>query len=181
MAVFGHLTEPEPAPPKPLGDDVFQAYECPAADERDVRRVEADARLGRVLVVAIRLHRGNRAFEELQEGVLDTLPQILEARATSLDLVDLVDADGALLGDINIAVGCQDQPGEQALNVVPDVPSLGRARRIDDDEGDIEIRSQASDQVRLPEPERPISRVLLFSIRTLCKSGSAMIGSGAVR
>src|SRR5208337_3577418 len=33
----------------------------------------------------------------------------------------------------------------------------------------------------LPEPEGPISRMLLFSIRTFCKSASAMIGSGASR
>ena len=45
LAVFGHLTEPEPAPPEPLGDDVFQPDERPAADEQDVGRVEGDAGL----------------------------------------------------------------------------------------------------------------------------------------
>src|SRR5208337_5565766 len=33
----------------------------------------------------------------------------------------------------------------------------------------------------LPEPDGPMSRMLLFSIRTLCKSGSATMGSGASR
>ena len=43
LAVFRHLTEPEPTPPEPLGDDVFQTHERPAADEQDVGRVEGDA------------------------------------------------------------------------------------------------------------------------------------------
>jgi len=34
LAVFGHLTEPEPTSPEPLGDDVLQPHERPAADEQ---------------------------------------------------------------------------------------------------------------------------------------------------
>ena len=49
----------------------------------------------------------------LKQGVLDALPQILEASPARLDLVDLVDEDDALLGNIEIAVGCLDQPGKQ--------------------------------------------------------------------
>ena len=71
LAVFGHLTEAKPAPPEPLGDDVFQPDERPAADEQDVGRVEGDAWLSRMLIAALRWHRGDRAFEHLQEGVLD--------------------------------------------------------------------------------------------------------------
>src|SRR5208337_3269696 len=43
------------------------------------------------------------------------------------------------------------------------------------------LRYEARDLTRwvLPDPEGPISRMLLFSIRTLCKSGSATMGSGA--
>ncbi len=40
LAGFGHLPEPEPAPPETLGDDVFQPDECPTADKEDVGRVE---------------------------------------------------------------------------------------------------------------------------------------------
>ena len=79
LAVFSHLTEPKPTPPKPLGDDLLQTHERPTADEQDVGRVEGNARLHRVLVAALRRHRGDRAFQHLQEGVLDALPQILEA------------------------------------------------------------------------------------------------------
>ena len=104
LAVFRHLTEPEPTPPKPLGDDVFQTHERPAADEQDVGRVEGDARLRRMLVAALRRHRGDRAFEHLQEGVLDAESHVLEARSARLDLVDLVDEDDALLGNTEVTV-----------------------------------------------------------------------------
>ena len=55
LAVFGHLTEPEPTPPEPLGDDVFEPDERPAADEQDVRRVEGDAWLSRMLIAALQV------------------------------------------------------------------------------------------------------------------------------
>lgn len=53
--------------------------------------------------------------------------------------------------------------------------------RIADDEGT--LRWDARDLTRwvLPEPEGPIRRMLDFSIRTLCKTASAMIGSGSSR
>jgi len=41
--VLSHLTKPEPTPPKPLGDDVPQTHDCPAAVEEDVARVEGEA------------------------------------------------------------------------------------------------------------------------------------------
>ncbi|MGB2611832.1 MAG: hypothetical protein WBC80_22910, partial [Isosphaeraceae bacterium] len=59
LAVFGHLTEPEPTSPEPLGDDLFQPHERPAADEQDVRCVEGDAWLSRMLIAALRWHRGD--------------------------------------------------------------------------------------------------------------------------
>src|SRR5208283_5335225 len=79
LAVFRHLTEPKPTPPETLGDDVFQTHECPTANKQDVGRVEGNAWLCRMLVAALRWHRGDRAFDELQESVLDAEPQIFEA------------------------------------------------------------------------------------------------------
>ena len=62
-----------------------------------------------MLIAALRWHRGDRAFENLQESVLDAQPQIFEARATPLDLVDLVDVDDATLSSVHVAFGSQDQ------------------------------------------------------------------------
>ncbi len=58
-----------------------------------------------MLLAALRWHRCDCAFKKFQEGVLDALPQIFVARATPLDLVDLVNENDALLGNISIAVG----------------------------------------------------------------------------
>ena len=95
--------------------------------------------------------------------MLDTLSQILVARTTPLDLVYLVDENDALLGIIEIAVGCQDQPGKKGLHVISDVPGFGQAGRIADDQGDVEITCQASTRWVLPLPEGPIRRMLDFS------------------
>src|SRR5208337_2502296 len=108
-AVFGHLTEAEPTPPQPLGDDLFKPHKSPTADEQDIARVEGDAGLHRVLVAALRWHRGDRPFEKLQKDVLDAQPQIFEARATPLDFVDLVNVDDATLSSVHVAFGSQDQ------------------------------------------------------------------------
>ena len=59
LAVFGHLTEAKTAPPEPLSDDAFEPDERPAADEQDVRRVEGNAWLSRMLIAARRRLRGD--------------------------------------------------------------------------------------------------------------------------
>jgi len=71
--------KPKPTPSQSPGDDVFKTHKRTAADEQHVVRVKADPRLHRMLVAALWWHRGDRAFEELQDGVQDTLSQILVA------------------------------------------------------------------------------------------------------
>jgi hypothetical protein len=53
LAIFGHLIETKAAPSEPLGDDVLQIDEGPAADEEDVRRVEGNAALLRTHEAAL--------------------------------------------------------------------------------------------------------------------------------
>ena len=65
------------------------------------------------------------------------------------------------------------------LHVIADVTGFGQAGGVTDGEGDVQVGSQGLDQMGLPAARGPISRMLVFSIRTLRKSGSAMIGSGA--
>ena len=55
-----------------------------------------------------------------------------------------------LLGRTEVAVGGLDQPGEQALHVLADVPGFGQAGRIADDQRDIQVGSQTADEVGLP-------------------------------
>ncbi len=93
--------------------------------------------------------RGDSAFQHLEQGMLDALPHVLEARSYRPNLVDLVDVDDAALGCIQVAVRCLDQSDEHALNVIPDVPSFGQTRGIADDQWDAQEGSQASDEMSL--------------------------------
>jgi hypothetical protein len=52
------------------------------------------------LRVALWWHRGDRAFENLHDSVLDAKSQILEARPARPNLVDLVDENDAPSGHI---------------------------------------------------------------------------------
>ena len=154
LAVFGQLLEPEPTPPETLGDDVFEPDEGPSADKQDVGRVEGDAGLHGVLIAARRRHRGDRAFDELQESVLDALPQIFEARATPLNLVDLIDVDDATLSNLDVTFGCLDQLRQQGFHIISNIACLGQTRGISDDQRDVQIGSQGLDQVGLPTAGR---------------------------
>ena len=53
--------------------------------------------------------------------MLDALPQIFEASAAPLDFVDLVNEDDAPLSSVHVTFGSQDQPGQQALNVISNI------------------------------------------------------------
>ncbi len=63
----------------------------------------------RVLVAAKRWHSGDRAFEKLQEGVLNAQTQILSGSPTRLPSVDLVDVDDATLSGFQVSTGSLDQ------------------------------------------------------------------------
>ena len=54
-------------------DDLLEARERAAADEQDVRRVDLDELLMRMLAPALRRHRGSGALEDLQQRLLHAL------------------------------------------------------------------------------------------------------------
>src|SRR5215210_7937360 len=86
----------------PLRDDPLEPGERAAADEEDVRRVDREELLVRVLAAALRRNRGDRPLEDLQERLLDALAGDVsrDRRVVGLarDLVDLVDVDDPGLG-----------------------------------------------------------------------------------
>ena len=140
--VLSHLTKPKPPRPSRLAMMSSSPTNAPPQMNRIWLVSKGTPGCCRMLVAALWWHRGDRAFENLQEGVLDAQPHVLEPRTARLDLVDLVDEDDALLGGTEVAIGCLDQPGEQALHVLADVPGFGQAGRITDGEGDVEVGSQ---------------------------------------
>src|SRR4051794_36723367 len=53
---------------------------------------------------------------------------------------------GKLCGRLKVTTGFLDRPGQHALNVVTDVPGLGGAGRLPDDEGDFaEVACECDD------------------------------------
>ena len=119
-------------------DDPVEAGERPAADEQDVRRVDLDELLVGVLAAALGRHRGRRAFEDLEQRLLDALAGDVtgDRRVLALagDLVDLVDVDDPGLGLLDVVVGRLDELQQDVLDVLADVARLGERRRVGDRE-----------------------------------------------
>ena len=86
----------------PALDHLVEVRERAAADEQDVRRVDREELLVRVLVAALRRDGGLGALEDLQQRLLDALTRDVarDRRVVGLagDLVDLVDVDDPRLG-----------------------------------------------------------------------------------
>ena len=142
----------------PPGDDLLQAGERTAADEQDVRGVDRQELLVRVLAPALRRHRGDRALEDLQQRLLDALAGDVarDRRVVRLarDLVDLVDVDDPGLGLLDVEVGRLDQLEQDVLDVLADVAGLGQRGRVGDRERDVEDPRERLRQVRLAAPGR---------------------------
>jgi hypothetical protein len=139
-------------------DDLLEPIECAAADEEDVLRVDLDVLLLRVLASALRRHRRDGAFENLQQRLLHALAGHIARDAGVLrlarDLIDLVDVDDPTLalGDVEVA-GLQ-QPHEDVLNVFPDVSGFRQRRGVGDGERNIEDAGERLSEQRLADAGR---------------------------
>ena len=126
----------------PARDDLFEADERAAADEKDVRRVDRGEFLMRVLASALRRDVGDGPFQDLQKRLLDALARDIAGDGGIFvlppDLVDLVDIDDALLAALDIPVGVLEQPEDDVLDIFADVAGLGEGGGIDDGERHIE-------------------------------------------
>ena len=140
-------------------DDLLEAGERAAADEQDVRGVDREELLVRVLAAALRGHRRNRALEDLQQRLLDALAGHVarDRRVVRLarDLVDLVDVDDPGLRLLDVEVGGLDQLEQDVLDVLADVAGLGQRRRVGDRERDVEDPRERLREVGLAAAGRP--------------------------
>src|SRR5437868_14496175 len=86
-----------------------------------------------MLAATLRGNIGDRALEDLQQRLLDTLARDVAGDrgviGLARDLVDLVDVDDAPLGAGDIEVGSLDQAEQDVLNVLADVTGLGQGDR----------------------------------------------------
>src|SRR2546422_7311846 len=97
LAPLDLRAEAHAGPPHARLDDLLEADEGAAAEEEDVRGVDLDELLVRVLPPALGRHVGHRALEDLEQGLLDALARDVPCDRGVLglarDLVDLVDID----------------------------------------------------------------------------------------
>ena len=75
--------------------------------------------------------------------------------ALARDLVDLVDADDAARGLLDVTAGCAEQRLDDALDVFADVTGLGQSRRIRDRKWNIELLGERLREQRLARAGRP--------------------------
>ena len=134
-------------------DDLVEVGERATADEQDVRRVDREELLVRVLAPALRRHAGHRALEDLQQRLLHALARHVarDRRVVRLarDLVDLVDVDDPGLGLLHVEVGGLDQLEQDVLDVLADVAGLGQRRGVGDGERDVEDARERLREQRL--------------------------------
>ena len=116
------------------GDDPLEAREGAAADEQDVRGVDLQELLLRVLAAALGRHGGDGAFHDLQERLLHALARDVAGDRGVVrlagDLVDLVDIDDAALRPLDIVVGGLEQLEDDVLHVLADIAGLGQGRGV---------------------------------------------------
>ncbi len=136
-----------------LRDDLVEAGKRSAADEEDVRRVDREELLVRMLAATLRRHRGDRAFEDLQQRLLDAFARHVarDRRVVGLarDLVDLVDVDDPGLRLLDIEVGRLDQLQQDVLDVLTDIAGFGERSRVGDRERDVQDPRERLREVRL--------------------------------
>src|SRR2546428_386579 len=121
-----------------LQADLLEADEGAAAEEQDVRGVDLDELLVRVLPPALGRHVGHRALEDLEQGLLDALARDVPCDRGVLglarDLVDLVDIDDAALGPLDVVIRRLEQAQDDVLDVLADVARLRERGGVGDRE-----------------------------------------------
>src|SRR5437773_6207599 len=119
-------------------DDLVEPDEGAAAEEEDVRRVDLDELLVRMLPPALGRHVGDRALEDLEQGLLDAFPGDVPGDRGILglarDLVDFVDVDDAALRPLHVIVRRLEQAQDDVLDVLADVARLRERGGVGDRE-----------------------------------------------
>ncbi len=156
---FGIAHEAHGALVQPALDDLLKPCERAAADEQDVGGVDLQELLLRVLAAALRRHRSDRAFHDLQERLLHALARHVAGDrgvvGLAADLVDLVDVDDATLRALDVVVGGLQELQDDVLDVLADIAGFGQRRRVRHRERHVEDARERLRKQRLAAAGRP--------------------------
>ena len=140
-------------------DAVVDIIEGASHDEENVRGINLNIRVRRVLASALRRYGRHGALNNLQQRLLHALTghvtgdgEVLAALAGNL--VDLVNVDDAALSLSNIAVSGIDEAQQNVLHVVTHVARLGEGGCVDQGEGHIQLLRQGCRQVSFTAASR---------------------------
>src|SRR5438093_6853049 len=137
-------------------DDLFQAVERSPADEQDVRGVHLHEVLVGMLAPALRRHRRDRPFDQLQERLLHAfagdVPGDRGIVGLARDLVDLVDVDDAALRLVDVVIAVLEELLDDVLHVLADVARLGERGRVGDHERNVQQPRHRLREQRLARP-----------------------------
>ena len=177
--------EPDRTDPNTLVDDVLQPSECPRDDEENVRRVNLQEVLVRVLASTLGRHRGSRPLEDLQQGLLDALTRHITGDGGILglagDLVDLVNVDDSGFGAFDVEISGLDEFEENVLHVLTDIPGFRESCGVRHGEWHIEPARQGLGKIRLATSSRSQQqdvRLAQFDVVVLGTSGVGHLGGG---
>jgi hypothetical protein len=108
--------------------------------------VDVQEFLVRVLATPLGRDAGLRALEDLQQGLLHSLPGHVPGDRGVVglagDLVHLVDVDDAGLGLLDVEVGGLDELQKDVLDILAHVAGLGESGSVGDGEGHVEYAGQ---------------------------------------
>ena len=165
-----------------LGDDLFEPGKGAAADKQDVGGIDLEKFLLRVLAAALRRHRGDRPFHDLQKRLLDAFARHVagDRRIVGFarDLVDLVDIDDPALRPLDVVIGGLQQLQDDVFDILADIAGLGQRRRVRHRERHVDDPRQGLREQRLARPGRPDQQNVRFGefdIVVLCAVGEALV------
>src|SRR5215213_3971139 len=119
-------------------DYFFESDESAAANKKNIRGVDREEFLVRVLATTLRRHVRDSPFKDLQQRLLHTFTRHItrDRRVLILttNLIDLVDVDDALLRAFDVTVRRLQEFENDVLDVFTNVARFSQRRRIDDRE-----------------------------------------------
>ena len=134
-------------------DNLFQPVKSATANKQNVGGIDLQEVLVWMLASALRRHTGHRAFDQLEQRLLDAFPRNITGDAgvvrLAADLVDLVDVHNAALRALDVVIAVLKQLLDDVFHILPDVASLGQRGGISDHEGNVQQLGQGLRQQRL--------------------------------
>ena len=130
VVLFDSSTKADARTLTALRDDLIKARERTTTDEQNVRGVDLQEFLLRMLTATLRRNRCNGAFHDLQQSLLHALARYVtgDGRVVRLagDLIDLVDVNDAALCALNVVFRRLKQFQDDVFNVLTHITRFGQ-------------------------------------------------------